>query len=90
VDDLVDDIKKASEVRNVICHGTWLSPDADGKSRVHYVKKDLSVFTNRVDVAWLKETHAHVTDLIVAVINSVTAMGWQFPGSSGPGKSIWK
>lgn len=90
VDDLVDDIKKASEVRNVICHGTWLSPDAEGKSRVQYVDKDLRVFTTKVDVAWLKQTHTHVTDLIVAVINSVTVMGWQFPGSSGPGTSIWK
>lgn len=23
------------------------------------------------------------------VINVVTHMGWQFPGSSGPGKPIW-
>lgn len=90
VKDLVDDIKKASEVRNVICHGTWLPPDAEGGSRVHYVDKELRVFTTKIDVAWLNQTHTHVTDLIVAVINSVTAMGWQFPGSTGPGTSIWK
>jgi len=32
----------------------------------------------------------HVTELAMAVVNSVTVTGWQFPGSNGPGEPIWQ
>lgn len=32
VDELVDDIKKATVIRNVLCHGSWRKPNANGAS----------------------------------------------------------
>jgi hypothetical protein len=31
----------------------------------------------------------HVAELVCVVVSSVTHMGWQFPGSHGPGLPIW-
>ena len=39
VNDLIEDIKKAAHVRNVLCHGSWRAPDASGKSLPYYFNK---------------------------------------------------
>lgn len=36
VDELVDDIKKASKIRNALCHGSWHAPDASGATDLYY------------------------------------------------------
>lgn len=90
LDDLIEDIKKAADVRNALCHGSWRQPDAAGRSELYFLNKKGAKFDTRVDIAWLRQVQAHVVDLICAVINSVTAMGWQFPGGAGPGDEIWK
>ncbi|SCU98977.1 conserved hypothetical protein [Cupriavidus necator] len=89
VGDLVEDIKKAAEIRNALCHGSWRAPDASGKSALYYFNKQGEKFDTPVDIAWLRQLQAHVQDLVCAVINSVTVMGWQFPGGAGPGEEIW-
>ena len=38
----------------------------------------------------LKQVQQHVTELTCAVMNTVTHMGWQFPGSPGPGNPIFE
>lgn len=88
MDDLVADIKKAAVIRNVLCHGSWRTPDSRGASVPLFVNKKMEVFSTKIDIAYLEHVQTHVVGLICAVINSVTHMGWQFPGGAGPGKSI--
>jgi hypothetical protein len=49
----------------------------------------MMVFDTEIDVAYLMQVQAHVAELSVSVVNTVTHMGWQFPGGAGPGKAIW-
>lgn len=87
--DLIEDLRKAAELRNVLCHGSWGPPDANGGSIPFFFRqKDSARFDTPIDDAYLKQTQQHVIELATAVINTVTHMGWQFPGSSGPGKPI--
>lgn len=86
--ELEKDLRKAAEIRNVLCHGSWRIPDSDGASVPHFVNKQMVVFDTAVDIAFLERVQAHVAELGCAVINTVTRMGWQFPGSAGPGKPI--
>jgi hypothetical protein len=90
LNDLIDDIKKAADIRNALCHGSWHQPDASGKSELFFFNKSAEKFDTRIDTAYLRRVQDHVVDLICAVISSVTAMGWQFPGGAGPGEEIWK
>lgn len=90
LDELVDNLRKAAEIRNVLCHGSWRPPSAAGASKPFFVNKQMMIFDSDVDVAYLSQVQTHVTDLSISVINSVTHMGWQFPGGAGPGKAIWK
>jgi hypothetical protein len=89
LDDLVDNLCKASAIRNVLCHGSWMSPDEWGRSLPLFVNKKKEEFQTPIDVAYLRQVQRHVAELVCDVVNSVTHMGWQFPGSSGPGLQIW-
>lgn len=89
VADLVEDIKGAAVIRNVLCHGSWRTPDANGASVPLFVDRKKGKFETPIDVAYLRQVQAHVADLVCSVVDTVTHMGWQFPGSAGPGKRIW-
>jgi len=88
IDDLVEHIKKAKVIRNVLCHGSWRTPNANGASVPQFVNRQKQVFDTAIDIAYLKQVQAHVVELACHVIDSVTHMGWQFPGGAGPGKPI--
>lgn len=93
IEELVSAIKEAAVLRNVLCHGSWMVPDQDGKSLPRFTRRDrkskeLVVFEGKVDVEYLLQLQAHVTDLICSVIDTVTHMGYKFPGGAGPGKPI--
>ncbi|MBO9434522.1 hypothetical protein J7394_09920 [Ruegeria sp. R13_0] len=84
------DLRNATRLRNALCHGSWRAPNADGASRLFYVeKKDMQRFDSAVDTQFLLETQRHAAELAAEVINTVTSMGFQFPGSEGPGQKIW-
>lgn len=89
VDDLTENIKKAADIRNALAHGSWRAPDATGKSDLFFFNKKTEKFDDRIDLAYLTRVQVFVVDLACAVINSVTAMGWQFPSGAGPGEEIW-
>jgi hypothetical protein len=89
VNSLVEDIKKATQIRNVLCHGSWGTQDNKGASVPFFVNREIEIFTSPIDAVYLREVRKHVVELAVSVIDSVTSMGWQFPGASGTGKSIW-
>ncbi len=87
---LLVDLRKACKVRNAICHGSWRTPDSDGLSVPFYVNRQGEVFDTRVGVAFLEQLRKATADLTCAVIDTVTHMGWQFPGSIGPGRTVWQ
>lgn len=47
-------------------------------------------FETAIDVSYLRQLQKHVAELVCEVVDTVTHMGLQFPGSGGPGKVIWK
>lgn len=89
VDDLVHDIKEATKLRNVLCHGSWRTPDSEGKSLLLFFNKNNEKFETPIDIDFLRTVQHHVAQLSCSVIDSVTHMGWQFPGGAGPGKMVW-
>ncbi|WP_027160970.1 hypothetical protein [Mesorhizobium sp. WSM1293] len=86
--DLLDDLRRAAELRNVLCHGSWRIPDSAGRSIPFYVDRKNRVFETPIDVAYLDQVRGHVVELACAVMDTVGHMGWQFPGSRGPGKQV--
>jgi hypothetical protein len=88
-DELLKDLRDASKIRNVICHGSWGLPDSRGATVPFFVNKQREVFNTPVDTSFLSQLQRSTTTLACAVINTVTHMGWQFPGSNGPGEEIW-
>lgn len=86
---LLENLRRASEVRNVLCHGSWTTPDASGRSIPFFLDRKMRVFDTAIDCAFLVQVQRHVAELACEVMNTVTDMGLQFPGSSGPGRPIW-
>jgi hypothetical protein len=89
LDELLDDLRDASKIRNVLCHGSWRSPDAAGVSIPFFVNCQKEVFDTAVDIDFLNRVQRHAVGLVCAVVDSVSHMGWQFPGCSSPGRAIW-
>jgi hypothetical protein len=90
LDDLLNALRKASVIRNVLCHGSWRTPDADGKSLPLLVNGQKMVWNTQIDIPYLKQTQKAVAELACEVVTTVTHTGWQFPGSRGPGKTIFE
>ncbi len=90
LDELLCKLKAASKIRNVICHGSWGPPDSEGASLPFFVSRQMERFETPIDTQYLIQLQRHVSELICTVICTVTHIGWQFPGSHGPGKPIWE
>jgi hypothetical protein len=88
VDELVERIKKATVIRNVLCHGSWRTPNANNAAVPLFVNRQKQVFDTAIDIPYLEQVQAHVVELVCCVTESVTHMGWRFPGGAGPGKPI--
>jgi hypothetical protein len=88
LEDLVKDLEEASKLRNVICHGSWGLPDDNGASVPFFVNPQMEVFETAVDCQFLNRLQKSTAELACKVINTVTSMGWQFPGLRLPGKEI--
>jgi hypothetical protein len=89
-EELISDLRAAAKIRNVICHGSWRKPDETGKSIPMFVTPKMEVFDTPVDVEFLKQVRANTLDLVCSVMDSVTHMGWNFPGSESPGAVIYE
>lgn len=90
LEELISDLRKAAKIRNVLCHGSWRLPDSCGASVPFFVNRQKEIFETAIDISWLDQAQQHVASLACEVINTVTHMGWQFPGSNGPGKIVWE
>ncbi len=91
LDEFVSDLRAAARVRNILCHGSWGKPDANGASKAFYVTgkgEEQKAFDSAVTVAWIDQVQAHARELACAVYDSVTHMDRQFPGSDGPGRPL--
>ncbi len=88
LDDLEADLRGVSKLRNALCHGSWRAPNKDGASSLLYVNRRMERFESLVDTDFLRQTQESVAELACEVINTVTHMGWQFPGGGGPGDRI--
>lgn len=86
------ELEKANTIRNVLCHGSWRPPDENGFTVPLFVKnskgKEPEVFETPIDKVWLIQVRHSVAELALSVANTVTQLGWQFPGSIGPGRPI--
>lgn len=66
-------------------------PDENGASVPFYVTGkpgQQEVCDTPMTVAWLDQLREHTAELACEVINTVTHMGYQFPGGSGPGRPV--
>jgi hypothetical protein len=90
LDGLLAELTDALQVRNALCHGSWnQKPDAEGRSVPFFVYQgSLKKFETPVDVAYLQKVQRDTIRLACVVISTVTHMGWQFPGSSEPGRVV--
>ena len=88
-EDFLTALRRAAEVRNVLCHGSWRAPNASGASVPFFVNRKKHVFDTSIDLAFLAQLQRHTAELSCAVISSVTRLGWRFPGGNGPGRLIW-
>lgn len=86
IEDLLSQLKETAKIRNVICHSSWGLPNSQGATTPFFVNKKKEVFQTEVDALFLPQLQKDITKLIVEIINTVTYMGWQFPGTNGPGK----
>lgn len=88
--ELIDRLREASKLRNVLCHGSWnRRPNSQGRSIPFFVDKNNEIFETAVDSTYLNKVQTHTVELLCRVIDTVTEMGYKFPGSNGPGKSVW-
>jgi hypothetical protein len=90
IDEIVEAIKEATIIRNVLCHGSWRGPDVNGASIPLFINKRRQLFVTAIDSSYLRQIQKQVVHLICSVIDTVTAMGWQFPGGAGNGKIIFE
>lgn len=85
---LVEEIKEAAKVRNILCHASWRAENDAGEIIPLFVNRKQEYVDSSIDVDFLKQVHAHVAELCIVVIESVTILGYRFPGSNGPGLPI--
>ena len=88
--DFISELHKITEYRNVLCHGSWNKPpNSNGSTVPFFFKRNLDRFDTPINVDLLNQIQNHTTALICEVINTVTNMGWQFPGmKNGLGEII--
>ncbi len=86
---LIVDLNKAKDLRNLLCHASWREPNGEGEALPFFVKKNdkLANYT-RMDVMYLQQVQLGTAELCGEVVSVVTKMGYQFPGSNGPGKPV--
>ncbi len=89
IDELVQAIKDAANVRNILCHASWRAPDEEGKSLPFFVSSKNELCETKFDIATLRQIQDHVRELACVVMDSVTQTGYAFPGGNGPGERIW-
>ena len=55
-DVLLKNLWEALATRNVLCHGSWRRPDAEGKSLPLFVNRRKEIFCTAIDIGFLQQT----------------------------------
>ena len=74
LDGLLSDLREASKLRNVLCHGSWRTPDKNGASTPFFVNRQKKRFETSIDISFLKQVQKHTTELRVIVKSGVQDM----------------
>jgi hypothetical protein len=82
-------LKSAKDIRNALCHGSWGKPDEEGLTVPKFVNKRLEIFETPIGIAFLQQTRSALRDIICDVLDTVTSVGYRFPGSESPGEQLW-
>lgn len=82
---LIEDLQRAAQLRNVLCHGSWQVPDAEGKSLPLFVDKKLKIFATPIDVAYLQQVRDHVAAWPVR--SSIPSAVWACSFPDRPGRA---
>ena len=90
IEDLTSDLRRVATIRNVLCHGSWHFPNPSGQATPFFVNRKMEKWETPINEAYLKALRESVVGMALGVMNTVTHMGWQFPGASNPGEVIWK
>lgn len=86
LDDLIKYLRKGTEFRNMLCHSSWGPPNENGASVPFFVNSRNEKFNSPIDVEFLRKIRLCVVELICDVRDSITLMGWNFPGGHDMGK----
>ncbi|EKE18848.1 MAG: hypothetical protein ACD_9C00214G0002 [uncultured bacterium] len=89
IKELVKDLREASKVRNVICHGSWRIPDSAGASLPLFVNSKMKIVDTKIDCAFLYQLQKHANCLACWVIDVVTCSGLPFPWRFGSSFDNW-
>ena len=88
--ELLEELNKVKDMRNLLCHASWQVPNDEGKALPQFVRsKDKQVNLTRMDAQYLRNVQLGTANLCCMVMSVVTSMGLQFPGSNGPGNPVW-
>lgn len=90
ISEFEEDLKSLPPIRNAFCHASWRSLDDNGFTKPYFCNRRGEFWDDPVDVNYLKRVEKATTSLAIEVIDSVTVMGWSFPGSGKAGKAIFK
>ena len=88
LDDLIDELRETSKIRNMLCHASWWPSNDSGTAIPFYVNRDMKMFEGPIDSDFLRQTRQVAAERAYFVKRTVDDTGWQFPGSAGLGKPI--
>ncbi len=88
LEELLDHLKEGVDIRNMLCHSFWPSPDRKGFTKPFYFKRDFEYFDTPVNLAFLRQTRQHTTELIRLVLIMVASNGLELPGTGNPLQDI--
>ena len=88
LEELLDHLKKGVDIRNILCHAFWPSPDRNGFTKPFFFKRDFVRCDTPVNLAFLRQTRKQTTKLICLVLNMVDSNGLELPGRGNPPQDI--
>lgn len=88
LDEVIEQMRTIVHLRNALCHASWKRPDAEGRSFPLFIRRSGEMLDGPIDVSFLKQTQLATADMARVVIETVTRMGWQFPGIPSPGEPL--
>ena len=87
---LLEDLETLAAYRNPLAHAAWPRLDGALAAVPHYIDRSGSVFSEVIDQKRLEDIQFRTGRMIAAIINTVTHMGYAFPGIPNcPGVDIF-